>query len=64
MAFEVHPVLVWDDGEHLAPGPQIQPVTVPAGELGDFPDRWAANFADLRERAEHEAPDTAPDPGR
>lgn len=29
----IQPVLVWDDGEELAPGPPVQPQTVPLTEV-------------------------------
>jgi hypothetical protein len=32
----VQPVLVWDDGEELAPGPTVEPLTVRLSEIATF----------------------------
>lgn len=40
----VQPVLVWDDGEHLAPGPIAQPVQVGIQDLAAYPQRIAAEL--------------------
>lgn len=41
----VQPVLVWDDGDELTPGPQVQAVTVPlsgvAGLVEAMPEELA-----------------------
>jgi hypothetical protein len=43
--------LVWDDGQELTPGPQLQPVAVPLSQLAGFgqtlPDEVAALSAKL-----------------
>lgn len=38
----VQPVLVSDDGEELAPGPQVAPVNVPLSALAGLADRLRA----------------------
>lgn len=32
----VQPVLVWDDGEELTPGPELGQIAIPLSKLGDF----------------------------
>lgn len=32
----VQPVLVWDDGEELSPGPTVEPLTMRISELAEF----------------------------
>ncbi len=32
----VQPVLVWDDGEDLSPGPEVQPLSLPQSHLAAF----------------------------
>lgn len=34
----VQPVLVWDDGEELSPGPQANPRAVPLADLATLAD--------------------------
>ena len=41
----VQPVLVWDDGENLAPGPQCNPVQVALADLPSLPERLTADLA-------------------
>ena len=43
----VQPVLVWDDGDDLTPGPELQPVSVPFGQLGHFIESLPAEVAQL-----------------
>lgn len=38
----VTPVLVWDDGENLSPGPQAQPQQVGLADLDGLADRLRA----------------------
>jgi len=38
----VTPVLMWDDGENLAPGPQAQPLQVSLADLDALADRLRA----------------------
>lgn len=49
----VQPVLVWDDGDNLEPGPSIDAVTVPPAQLAEFvtnlPDQIAALAEHLSE---------------
>ena len=49
----VQPVLVWDDGENLAPGPQCNPISVSVADLPGLPERLRADL----EIAEQDAPD-------
>lgn len=32
----VQPLLVWDDGSELVPGPEVQPLTVPLSKLAEI----------------------------
>jgi hypothetical protein len=41
----VQPVLVWDDGEELKPGPQAQPVQLPLSALAGMADQIKAEIA-------------------
>lgn len=34
----VQPVLVWDDGDELTPGPQVDAVSLPLSQLAGFVD--------------------------
>lgn len=43
----VQPVLVWDDGEELSPGPPLSPVTVPLSHLGVLAEMLPGQVADL-----------------
>lgn len=38
----VQPVLAWDDGEELSPGPQASPITVPLSALAGLADQIRA----------------------
>lgn len=52
----VQPVLVWDDGEEMEPGPTLNPVTLPLSKLGHLLDTLPAEVAGLAARlAEDEA---------
>lgn len=53
----VQPVLVWDDGDEMTPGPQVQPATVPASQLAAVADSLPAEVARLEAEAE-----VTPDP--
>jgi hypothetical protein len=46
------PVLVWDDGQTLTPGPQVNVATVPATELAGLGERILAEIAQLAAQAE------------
>lgn len=58
----VQPVLVWDDGENLAPGPPLQPQTLPLADMPAFLDGIPAELerlaleAAVAEPHEHPAP--------
>ena len=41
----VQPVLTWDDGEELTPGPQAQPVQIPLSALAGLADQIRAEIA-------------------
>lgn len=55
----VQPVLVWDDGEELSPGPAAQPLTVPLSQLAALADRLPVEVAALAERLTEEPPPDA-----
>lgn len=46
----VHPVLVWDDGEEITAGPELQAVTVPLSAARALLDQMPAEVARLAER--------------
>lgn len=50
--FAIQPIVVWDDGENLQPGPTLNVVSVPAGDLVAFAARWPGEFAEFRAQAE------------
>lgn len=50
----VQPVLVWDDGEELTPGPAAQPLTVPLSQLPALADRLPAEVAALAQKLTEE----------
>jgi hypothetical protein len=41
------PVLVWDDGEELTPGPPIEAITMPLSKLAALADTLPAEVAAL-----------------
>jgi hypothetical protein len=43
----IQPVLIWDDGENLEPGPRVGQVAVPLHAIPDLPDRLRAEVAAL-----------------
>lgn len=45
----VQPVLVWDDGDELTPGPATQPTAVSVAQLVDAPKALAAEVARLQD---------------
>jgi hypothetical protein len=47
----VTPVLMWDDGEELTPGPQLQPVTVPLSALAGLAESLPAEIAQIADQA-------------
>ena len=50
--FVVQPVLVWDNGEELAPGPQIEPQAVTLAGLRELAENWDAKLDEIYQRAE------------
>lgn len=52
----VQPVLVWDDGEELSPGPAIQPLNVPLSQLAGLAARLPAEIAQMAAQAAAESP--------
>jgi hypothetical protein len=46
----VQAVLVWDDGEELTPGPDVQPISLPLSQLGAFAETVPAEIAALAEK--------------
>lgn len=54
----IQPVLVWDDGEELTPGPELGAVSLPLSRLDHFRDSIPAEIAALQAKLEEpEAPD-------
>lgn len=47
----VTPVLMWDDGDELTPGPQIQPITVPLSQLAGVAESLPAELAQIEAQA-------------
>lgn len=52
----VQPVLVWDDGDTLTPGPSAQPLPLAVADLIDFPAELQAQVENLQD-ATPEPPD-------
>lgn len=50
----VKPVVVWDDGEELSPGPDIQPVSVPVSALAGLAERFPAELANIAAQADRQ----------
>lgn len=50
----VQPVLVWDDGTELSPGPQAQPIQVPLSELDGMADKLRTEVAKAQDTDESE----------
>jgi hypothetical protein len=46
----IQPVLVWDDGEELTPGPELGQVAVTLSKLGHFAENLPAEVASLEAR--------------
>lgn len=45
----VQPVLLWDDGEEFEPGPELQPILMPASKLVEYAERLPDELAVLAE---------------
>lgn len=48
----VQAVLVWDDGEELTAGPELQPVAIPISRVDEFTSSLPAEVAKLQEQLE------------
>jgi hypothetical protein len=51
--FIVQPVLVWDDGNDLTPGPQVQPQPLTVAGLRELAEEWPAKLAELQAQAKN-----------
>lgn len=49
----IHPVLMWDDGEELTPGPGVQPIVVPLSQVADVLAAFPAEVARLESEAQN-----------
>ncbi len=47
----VQPILVWDDGVELSPGPDAQPFSVPLSALAGLGEKLSVEVAALKEQA-------------
>jgi hypothetical protein len=56
----VQPVLVWDDGEEMEPGPPLQSVTVTLSKLAQFAEALPAEVAALAARLPADSESAAP----
>lgn len=50
-AFSVQPILTWDDGENLTPGPQTQPQVLTLVGLRELVEKWPETLADIERLA-------------
>ena len=50
----VTPVLVWDDGEELTPGPELGQISLPLSRLGEFAGSLPAEVAALEAKLLHD----------
>lgn len=46
----VQPVLVWDDGEELTPGPELGQIAIPLSKLGPFAEQLPSEVIALMEK--------------
>jgi hypothetical protein len=51
----IQAALVWDDGEELTPGPELQPVQMPLSSVPGFIDTLPEEVASLSERLQEES---------
>lgn len=51
----VQPVLVWDDGEELSPGPQVQAQQLPLSALVSMPDQVRAQLVEIEQQIAEQA---------
>lgn len=61
--FLLQPVVVVDDGETLAPGPPIQPVSLTLEQLRELLDAWPEQLAAIQTTYDQQNP-PAPPPNR
>jgi hypothetical protein len=47
--FAVQPVFVFDDGDELTPGPNVNPIQVTLAGLRDLLERWPEHLAALQD---------------
>lgn len=52
----VQPVLVWDDGEELTPGPEISQIAIPLSKVPGFIEGFPAEVAALQAQLEAAEP--------
>jgi len=50
----VQPVLVWDDGEELSPGPDINPIQVSVSQLGGLSETLPAQVEAIKSELDAE----------
>ena len=51
----VRPMLVWDDGEELSPGPELQPIPLSLSQMEDFMKKLPLQVAALEEQSLNES---------
>lgn len=51
----VQPILVWDDGTELVPGPEVAQIALPLSRLVELAERFPAEVAALQAQAEASA---------
>ena len=47
----VRPMLVWDDGDELTPGPELQPITLTLSQMDDFVKKLPLQVAALEDQS-------------
>jgi hypothetical protein len=50
--FVVQPILVWDDGADLTPGPVVEPQALTLAGVRDLVDNWPEKLAELERASE------------
>lgn len=55
----VHPVLVWDDGEELTQGPQVEPMRLVPSALAGLADQMRSDVAELERQVDPEGQEIA-----
>jgi hypothetical protein len=60
--FIVQPVLSWDDGEDLTPGPVVQPQSLSYAGLRELVEGWPEKLAQLQAQAAAELGTDGSDP--